>query len=333
MCYPKTPAYSGVFLGMMHVKMTLQQPLIIITGPTASGKSALALGLCPQFKGEIINVDSALIYRHLNIGTAKPSPMELNTVAHHLIDILEPEVAFSAGQFCTRAKEAIVNIEQRHHIPFLVGGTMLYLKALLYGLSTLPTASPSLRDAITEDAQKYGWAALHERLKQVDPKAAARIHVNDPQRLQRALEIYYLTGQAQSDWFNAPKNGLQSSHRVLTIAIAPQDRAVLHLRIAQRFDAMLAAGFVDEVIALKQNPKLHAALPAMRTVGYRQVWQYLEGDYDNATMRNKAIAATRQLAKRQLTWLRRWPEVHWFDPTADNFLVRVQNCIRDFLNP
>ncbi len=307
-------------------------PLIVITGPTASGKSALALTLCAQFKGEIINADSALIYRHLDIGTAKPTPEELKTVPHHLIDILEPEIPFSAGQFCKEAEKTIIDIEQRHHIPFLVGGTMLYLKTLLYGLSTLPTASTEIREAITKDAEKYGWITLHKRLKQVDPKAAARIHVNDPQRLQRALEIYYLTGHAQSDLFETPKQGLiQQSHRVLTIAVVPKDRAVLHQRIAERFDAMLEAGFVDEVASLKKRPELHAALPSMRAVGYRQVWQYLEGEYDYDTMRNKSIAATRQLAKRQLTWLRRWPEVQCFDPIEDNFLTTVENCIRDFL--
>ncbi len=312
--------------------MTQLQPLIVITGPTASGKSALALTLCTQFKGEIINADSTLIYRHLNIGTAKPTPAELKIVPHHLIDILDPDIPFSAGQFCKEAEKAIADIEQRQHIPFLVGGTMLYLKTLLYGLSALPTASTEIRAAITKDAEKYGWATLHERLKQVDPRAAARIHVNDPQRLQRALEIYYLAGQTQSDLFNAPKQGLiQQSHRVLTIAIVPQDRAVLHLRIAERFDAMLQAGFIDEVTALKKRPELHAALPAMRAVGYRQVWQYLDGDYDYATMRDKAIAATRQLAKRQLTWLRQWPEVQCFDPTEDDFLTAIEICIHDFL--
>jgi tRNA dimethylallyltransferase len=315
-----------------NCKMIPLSPLIVITGPTASGKSALALTLCAQFKGEIINADSALIYRHLNIGTAKPTLQELKAVPHHLIDILEPEIPFSAGQFCRETEKALANIEQRQHIPFLVGGTMLYLKTLLYGLSTLPTASTEIRETITKDAEKYGWTALHERLKQIDPKAAARIHVNDPQRLQRALEIYYLTGQAQSDLFETPKQGLiQQSHRVLTIAVVPQDRAVLHQRIAERFDAMLAAGFVDEVAALKNRPELHAALPSMRAVGYRQVWQYLEGEYDYDTMRDKAIAATRQLAKRQLTWLRRWPEVQCFDPTKDNFLTTVENCIQNFL--
>lgn len=313
--------------------MNVSKPLIIITGPTASGKSALALSLCPQFKGEIVNVDSALIYKHLNIGSAKPSPAELNAVPHYLIDILEPEFAFSAGQFCSHAKEAIEIIEKHQHIPFLVGGTMLYLKALLYGLSALPTASAEIRATIIKDAEKYGWATLHERLKQIDPQTAARIHRNDPQRLQRALEIYYLTGQAPSDLFETSKQGLiQESHRVLTIAIAPADRAVLHERIAQRFDLMLQQGFVEEVAALKQNPVLHATLPSMRTVGYRQVWQYLNGEYNYATMRDKAIAATRQLAKRQLTWLRRWPDVHWFDPTENNFLTAVQECIQDFLD-
>ncbi len=308
-------------------------PLIVITGPTASGKSALALTLCTQFNGEIINADSTLIYCHLNIGTAKPTPAELKAVPHHLINILNPETPFSAGQFCTEAEKAIGDIEQRQHIPFLVGGTMLYLKALLYGLSNLPTASTEIREAISKDAEKYGWNTLHERLKQVDPKAAARIHVNDPQRLQRALEIYYLTGQAQSDLFEGPKQGLmQQSHRVLILAVVPEDRAVLHQRIAERFDAMLRAGFVDEVAALKKCPALHATLPSMRAVGYRQVWQYLEGEYDYDTMRDKAIAATRQLAKRQLTWLRQWPEVQYFDPTKSNFLTTVKYCILDFLN-
>lgn len=313
--------------------MRLLSPLIVLTGPTASGKSALALSLCAQFKGEIINADSTLIYRHLNIGTAKPTAQELSTVPHHLIDILDPENIFSAGQFCQRAEKAIADIEQCQHIPFLVGGTMLYLKTLLYGLSALPTASTGIRAAIIKDAAQHGWAALHARLKQVDPKAAARIHVNDPQRLQRALEIYYLTGQAQSDLFQTPKQGLiQQSHRVLTIALVPQDRAVLHQRIAERFDAMLQAGLIDEVAALKKNPALHAGLPSLRAVGYRQIWQYLDGNYDYATMRDKAIAATRQLAKRQLTWLRRWPEVQCFDPTEDDFLVAVEKCIAVFLH-
>lgn len=306
--------------------------LVIITGPTASGKSALALALSPEFKAEIVNVDSALIYKHLNIGTAKPSLAELKAVPHHLIDILEPDIPFSAGQFCICAKEAIQAIEARAHLPFLVGGTMLYLKALLYGLSELPAASPTVREAILAEAKKQGWATLHDRLKEIDPKAAERIHVNDPQRLQRALEIYYLTGQAQSDWFCEPKKGLaQHSHQLLILAIAPQDRAVLHEWIAERFDAMLEKGLVEEVATLKQNPALHANLPAMRAVGYRQVWHYLEGEYDYAAMRDKAIVATRQLAKRQLTWLRSWPEVQWFDPTRDNFLSEVKQCIHSFL--
>ncbi len=307
-------------------------PLVVLTGPTASGKSALALSLCTQFKGEIINADSTLIYRHLNIGTAKPSFAELNSVPHHLIDILAPELAFSAGQFCNKAQKAIADIEQRQHIPFLVGGTMLYLKALLYGLSTLPTASIEIRAKIMAEAEEYGWQTLHARLKQVDPKAAARIHVNDPQRLQRALEIYYLTGKAQSDLFEAPKQGLAlQSHRVLTIALIPADRKILHERIAARFDAMLDAGFIEEVAALKERPELHATLPSMRAVGYRQVWGYLEGDYDYATMREKAIAATRQLAKRQLTWLRRWPDIHCFDPLNSHTFDDIQHCLRNFL--
>lgn len=311
-----------------------QRPLIIITGPTASGKSALALTLASQFKGEIINADSTLIYRHLDIGTAKPTSAELKKVRHHLIDILEPETPFSAGQFCHLAQKAIAEIEQRQHIPFLVGGTMLYLKTLLYGLSALPTASAEIRAAITSDAKKYGWVALHQRLLQVDPRAAARIHVNDPQRLQRALEIYYLTGQAQSDLFEQPKQGLlQQTHRILAIALVPQDRAVLHRRIAERFGAMLQAGFIDEVTALKKHPELEATMPSMRAVGYRQAWQYLEGDYDYTTMCDKAIAATRQLAKRQLTWLRRWPEVLCFDPAEKDFFIAIQDCIRKFLYP
>ena len=309
------------------------QPLVILTGPTASGKSALALELCAQFNGEIVNVDSALIYRQLNIGTAKPSHKELQQIPHHLIDILDPDTPFSAGQFCLRAKTAIDEIEARSHLPFLVGGTMLYLKALLYGLSDLPTASPQIRQFILDEANHYGWSALHERLKQYDPKAAARIHPNDPQRLQRALEIYYLTGQPQSEWFStSSQQGLSHhSHRILTIAIAPKDRVVLHDRIAKRFDAMLKVGFIEEVTQLKQNPALHADLPAMRAVGYRQVWQYLNGEYDYATMRDKAIAATRQLAKRQLTWLRSWPNVHWFHPEEENCVTTIKACITTFL--
>ncbi len=308
------------------------KPLIAIMGPTASGKSALALKLALELKGEILSVDSALIYRHLDIGTAKPSLEELQKVPHHLIDILEPEIPFSAGQFCTQALNCIQEIETRSHLPLLVGGTMLYFKSLFYGLSDLPPASAELRHSIEVEAAEYGWAALHDRLKQYDPEAAARINPNDPQRIQRALEIYYLSGQTQSALFQDPKTAaIQHSHRILCLALIPEDRALLHQQIQARFDTMLAKGFIEEVEILKQRPGLHTDLPSMRAVGYRQAWAYLDGEYAYATMREKAIVATRQLAKRQLTWLRSWPGLHCFDPNDQNCLTQIRACIQDFL--
>jgi tRNA dimethylallyltransferase len=293
--------------------------VIFIMGPTASGKTALATALYQQLPSELISVDSALIYRGMNIGTAKPTAAELALAPHHLLDIREPEQSYSAADFRTDALRLITEIQHRGNIPILVGGTMLYFKALLEGISPLPEADAAIRQQLECEAQKRGWPALHDELAQVDPVSAARIHPNDPQRINRALEVYRITGRSLTE-LTADK-GEPFAFPVHQFAIAPEDRAVLHLRIAQRFEQMLAAGFEQEVIALRQRVGLDPDLPSMRCVGYRQMWQYLEGDCNYAQMTERGIAATRQLAKRQLTWLRNWPGVNWLKseaPMAEN---------------
>jgi tRNA dimethylallyltransferase len=304
-------------------------PAIALMGPTASGKSALALDWAERLGGEIVSVDSALVYRGLDIGAAKPTVAERARVPHHLIDVRDPWEPFSAADFAVAARAALDGILARGRIPILAGGTGLYFRALLDGLSPMPEADPVLRVQIAADADTRGWAALHAELAQVDPDAAARIHATDPQRIQRALEVYRASGRPISAWQrdHAPQ---RLPVRLLTLVLAPADRAVLHARIAARFDAMLAAGFLDEVRGLRALPALrdHPApldLPALRAVGYRQAWEYLdavEGGMDptNASVefRERAIAATRQLAKRQFTWLRGALDARWFDPATDH---------------
>ena len=289
------------------------KPLICIVGPTAAGKSDIALDLAQQLGGELVSVDSALVYRGMDIGSAKPSVAERARVRHWLIDVREPDQPYSAADFVDDAEAAIADIEARGRLPLLVGGTMLYLRALLQGLSELPSSDPALRAQLAIELAERGATELHGELAAIDPAAAARIHPNDPQRLLRALEVYRQTGTPisvlQQAWRAAPRRG------GVLIALAPADRSVLHERIARRFDAMLEAGFLDEVRALMQRPGMHADLPSMRAVGYRQAWGHLAGDYDLARCRELAIYATRQLAKRQLTWLRGSAGVEWFDPT------------------
>ena len=287
-------------------------------GPTASGKSALALEWAQRFDGEIVSVDSALVYRGLDIGAAKPTAQERAQVPHHLIDLRDPWQPYSAAEFADDARAAIADIVARGRLPILAGGTGLYFHALLQGLSPMPTADPALRIRIANEAAQCGWAALHAELASVDPQAAARIHATDAQRIQRALEVWRLSGRSISDW-QRERTDSRLPLRVLKLALAPHDRAVLHARIERRFDAMLGEGFLDEVRTLRALPALQAhpsplELPAIRAVGYRQAWEFLDGDVSAAEFRDRAIFATRQLAKRQLTWLRGQLDLRWFDP-------------------
>lgn len=296
-------------------------------GPTASGKSALAMKLAEFFSGEIISVDSAMVYRGLNIGSAKPTKNELEKIPHHLIDIRDPAERYSCANFREEALNAIELIFSKNKMPFLVGGTMLYFKALFKGLSNMPSANSTIREKLSKDAKELGLTALHDRLKEIDPIAAKKIHPHDPQRIQRALEVYELIGEPIST-LHAEKNKELFPYYPVYIAIAPQDRSILHERIALRFHQMLEAGFVEEVEGLYQRGDLTKELPAIRAVGYRQVWEYLEGNLSYDEMVERGIIATRQLAKRQLTWLRHWPDIHWFDSESPELI----DIVRDFLN-
>lgn len=298
-------------------------PAIALMGPTASGKTAFALQVADRYGGEIISVDSALVYKRLDIGAAKPSVAERAAIPHHLIDLREPWQAYSAAEFAADARVAIDDIIARGKLPILAGGTGLYFSALFNGLAPMPEADAAVREQIAAEAAERGWPAMHALLAEVDPKAASRIHANDPQRIQRALEVWRLSGKPISQWQREGatlRNRLPC--RVLKLVLAPADRAVLHVRIEHRFDAMLAAGFLDEMRGLRALPQLrdHPApldLPALRAVGYRQAWEHLDGTTDAAGFRDRAIFATRQLAKRQLTWLRGQLDALWFDPQAD----------------
>jgi tRNA dimethylallyltransferase len=285
---------------------------IFLMGPTASGKTDLAMRLCEALPCEIISVDSALVYKGMDIGTAKPSAAELARYPHHLVDILDPAQSYSAAQFRHDALEIMADISARGKIPLLVGGTMLYFRALIEGLGVLPEADPVVRAAIEKDAAEHGWQYVHQQLQAVDAVSAERIHPNDPQRLQRALEVYRLTGISMTQWRDLEQQQKQPfPYQVVQLALAPDDRAVLHQRIAQRFKRMLEQNFEAEVKALYQRGDLHPGLPSIRAVGYRQMWAYLAGEDDYAAMQEKGIAATRQLAKRQFTWLRSWQDVNW----------------------
>lgn len=286
-------------------------PAIFIMGPTASGKTALAMSLRQRFPVELISVDSALIYRGMDIGTAKPTAEELAQAPHRLIDIRDPAESYSAADFRADALREMAAITAEGKIPLLVGGTMLYFKALLEGLSPLPAADPEVRAQIEKQAQELGWEALHRQLQQVDPVSAARIHPNDPQRLSRALEVFLISGKTLTELTKI--SGETLPYNVQQFAIAPATRQQLHQRIALRFEQMMAAGFEAEARALFERGDLHTDLPSVRCVGYRQMWSYLEGEIDYDEMVYRGICATRQLAKRQMTWLRGWESVHWLD--------------------
>jgi tRNA dimethylallyltransferase len=289
-----------------------QRCAVLLMGPTGAGKSALAVRLAEQLPLEIISVDSALVYRGMDIGTAKPDHTLRARIPHHLIDIRDPKSSYSAGEFARDAHLAMQDIWRRGRQPLLVGGTMLYFHALSAGIARLPPADPGVRAAIDAEAGAAGWAALHDELAQVDPKAAARIHVNDPQRIQRALEVYRLTGSPITE-LQRKRVSAFADVNVIEFAIAPLERAQLHTNIELRFKAMLDAGLVTEVRSLYERGDLSAEHPSMRAVGYRQLWRYLAGYCALEQATEQAIAATRQLAKRQLTWLRRRPAAQWMD--------------------
>jgi tRNA dimethylallyltransferase len=287
-------------------------PAILLMGPTASGKSALAMEVAARIPVEIVSVDSAQVYRGMDVGTAKPSAAERAAVPHHLVDIIEPTESYSAARFRADSLALAQDIAARGRIPLLVGGTMLYFRALTQGLAELPPADVEVRAQIDADAARLGWPALHAALARVDPETAARLEPADAQRIQRALEVHRLTGEPMSRLVVSGGDAALPFMSI-QIALAPSDRATLHERIAQRFVSMLAAGLVDELADLRSRYALHPGLPSMRCVGYRQAWEHLDGAYDRTTLLDRGIFATRQLAKRQLTWLRSWPGAIEFD--------------------
>lgn len=294
---------------------------LVITGPTASGKSSLAYELAKQVPLEVISVDSAQVYRGFDIGSAKPDTAQQFEVPHHLIDIRDASNPYSAAEFREDAIRLIGEILDRNRLPVLVGGTMLYIKALRDGIAPLPAADPKVRAALSKEAAELGWASLHDRLKKIDPRAASRINRADTQRLQRALEVHQLTGKSLSQLI---EGGHQRCPFDLTeIAIVPSDRKRLHSRIEQRFDLMLDQGLIDEVMTLRSLPGMESGLPALKSVGYRQVWRYLEGQYNYDEMRQRAIIATRQLAKRQYTWLRSWRDLVILDQPIVSKVLKI----------
>ncbi|MEJ2507923.1 MAG: tRNA (adenosine(37)-N6)-dimethylallyltransferase MiaA [Gammaproteobacteria bacterium] len=301
-------------------------PVVLLMGPTASGKTDLAVEFVERLGLEIVSVDSAMVYRGMDIGTAKPDAGVLARAPHRLIDFLDPAEAYSAARFRTDALREIDDILSAGRIPLLVGGTMLYFRALQAGLAELPEADAAVRAELEAQARAKGWEAMHARLAEVDPEAAARIHPNDPQRIQRALEVYVITGEPLSVWLRQTP-AADFPYRAVKLAVAPAERDVLRQRIAVRFEAMLEAGLLAEVEALMARGDLDPSLPSIRAVGYRQAWAYLAGDCDRETMVRQALAATRQLAKRQMTWLRREPGLVWFDSLDRKLRDRALNLL------
>jgi tRNA dimethylallyltransferase len=304
-----------------------QAAVIGIMGPTASGKSALAMQLARRLNGEIISVDSALVYKGMDIGTAKPGLADRAEIPHHLIDIIDPVESFSTGAFRNQALSLIDQIHARGKLPILVGGTMLYFNALTQGLAQLPVADEAVRNRLDKDCRELGKEEMHRRLGLIDPAAAQRIHPNDPQRVQRALEVYELTGTPISELIKAGQAN-SFPFKMAKIIVAPNDRKLLHQMIAQRFMQMLDQGFIEEVQGLLNRGDLNEKLPSIRAVGYRQLWSYLKGEYDYATMVEKGIAATRQLAKRQFTWLRRESDAQWFESAEGKLVEQVLQHLR-----
>jgi tRNA dimethylallyltransferase len=301
-------------------------PALFLMGPTAAGKTDAALLLARRYPVEVISVDSALVYRGMDIGTAKPPPEVLAEVRHRLVDIRDPEEPYSAAEFREDALAAMAEITAAGRVPLLVGGTGLYFRALERGLAPLPPADPAVRAELAAALEREGVAALHRRLARVDPEAAARIHPHDPQRVLRALEVHRVAGEPMSRLW--ARGGEAAGYRVSKLVLAPAERGVLHRRIAARFAAMLERGLVAEVRALRRRPGIHRELPAMRAVGYRQVWDYLDGRWDGTELRERGVAATRQLAKRQLTWLRREQGAGWLDPDGTDLAAALAGWFR-----
>jgi len=297
-------------------------------GPTASGKTALAMALSDALPCDIISVDSALVYRDMDIGTAKPTTDELSKYPHRLINLRDATQSYSAADFCQDALAEIAKIRANNRIPLLVGGTMMYFKSLIEGISPLPAANQDVRKQIELEAAELGWEMMHEQLVKIDPISAQRIHPNDPQRLIRAIEVFRLTGNTLTQLTQTKGDKLDGD--ILQFAITPKERSTLHERIELRYEQMIAQGFEKEVVELKKRDDLHEDLPSIRCVGYRQMWQYLNGEYDHKEMIFRGVCATRQLAKRQLTWLRSWPELHWLttDDKANlsHVLAAVGKC-------
>ncbi len=318
-----------------------EKPILCIVGPTGAGKTHLAMSLAAYAKSigrtlELISMDSALVYRGLDIGSAKPSKAEQVTVKHHLIDILDPTEVYSAARFAKDAKRLCEDIRNRGNIPVVVGGTMLYWRAWAYGLSTLPAANSEIRLRLEEEAKQIGWPAMHAKLAQVDPETALRLKPNDSQRIQRALEVFAISGKPMSALLaDSPsddgREGSTIPAWINLVSLEPSDRKRLHQQLEKRFDEMLLAGFLDEVRSLKENAALHQDLPAIRSVGYRQAWEYLNGEIDAEQMRYKALAATRQLGKRQLTWLRAISGRKTFDPFNPKELQAAIDYCKDCL--
>jgi tRNA dimethylallyltransferase len=303
-----------------------QQPVICLMGPTASGKTALAMALHDTLPCDIVSVDSALIYKDMNIGTAKPTERELAQYPHRLINIRDAIESYSAAEFCQDALLEIEKIRSNNRIPLLVGGTMMYFKSLIEGISPLPTANKEIRSVIEIEANSIGWQAMHDQLVKIDPISAARINENDSQRLTRAIEVFRLTGKTLTQLTQVKGKKLEGD--VLQLAIAPEQRSTLHDRIAVRYQQMIKLGFEDEVLTLKARGDLDENLPSMRCVGYRQMWQYLNGEFDHDEMIFRGICASRQLAKRQLTWLRSWPSLHWLTTDDKTNLKKVLTLLK-----
>jgi tRNA dimethylallyltransferase len=310
--------------------MNTSLPIICIMGPTASGKTALAMGLQDHLPVDIISVDSALVYKDMDIGTAKPTSEELKQYPHQLINMIDAAMSYSASDFCHDALKAIRKSHADNRIPVLVGGTMMYFKSLIEGISPLPAANAIIRSDIEREVAEKGWEALHQELAEIDPISAARIHKNDPQRLSRAIEVYRLTGKSLTELTETKGEPLKGN--VLQFALTPEDRTILHNRIELRFNQMITQGFEKEVVKLKERSDLHIDLPSMRCVGYRQMWQYLDGDYNHEEMIFRGVCATRQLAKRQLTWLRSWEKTINLTMDDETNLQQIISIVNKTLN-
>jgi len=314
-----------ISINNIDTKQSKLPPVICLMGPTASGKTALAMALHDALPCDIISVDSALVYRDMDIGTAKPTAEELIKYPHSLINLIDPSESYSAADFCRDALREIEKSRANNRIPLLVGGTMMYFKSLIDGISPLPTADAKIRQEIEAEAKELGWSHLHDQLAKIDPVSAERIHKNDPQRLIRALEVYRITGKSMTELTKV--KGERLGGDVLQFAISPKDRKDLHARIALRFEQMIEQDFELEVVKLKERTDLHVNLPSIRCVGYRQMWEYLNDEVDHDEMVFKGICATRQLAKRQLTWLRNWPNLHWLHMEDENNLKDILSSV------